>query len=270
MSFANDVRAAFRRGDNEGVSRSANAEVRRARAAGDPAGEVEALYALARVAIRGGELLRAQELATAALAVATRAGDRRLEERPRHVLAAVARLSGDYARARDLYLASIALNETLGQRETVNAEYHNLAFMELHLGNIDRARELFADSRARVFREGYRSFVPYLGVAAAALASAEHDHPRAARMVGFTARAFNAMGQVPDPDDALELSHVRNAAVAALGETRFDSEYARGAAMSAEQAVGPRESHLADTRRAVAERSREDREGDGGAGREGL
>ncbi|HEX6356108.1 tetratricopeptide repeat protein [Actinophytocola sp.] len=209
----------------------------RARAAGEPGGEVEGLYAMARVAARDGDLPRAERLAGEALEVAVRSGDKRLEERPRHVLAAVTRMAGDHVRARELYLASIALNEELGQPEMVTSEYHNLAFTELHLGNLDRARELFVAGRERVFREGYRSFVPYLGVAAAALASAEGDHLLAARMVGFTDSAYAAIGQVPDPDDAEELSTAR-AAAAALGDARFTSAYAEGAALQDTEVFG--------------------------------
>ena len=238
MSFEQDVRARFRRGDSAGVLQMAQAEVERARAAGEPSGEVEGLYALARVAARGGDLSRARQLAGSALEVAMRSGDRRLEERPRHVLAAVARMSGDYHRARELYLAGIELNEELGQPELVNAEYHNLAFTELHLGNLDRARQLFAEGQERVFREGYRSFVPYLGVAAAALASAEGDHLRTARMVGFTDSAYAAIGQVPDPDDAQELANARGTAVEVLGEPVFASAYAAGAASAATEIFG--------------------------------
>ncbi|RSM53447.1 hypothetical protein DMB66_38870 [Actinoplanes sp. ATCC 53533] len=238
-SFSDEVRATFRRGDNDAVLRLAGAEIERARAAGEPAGEVEGLYATARVALREGDLARAEELAQEALDVAVRSGDRRLEERPRHVLAAVARMSGDYAEARSRYLAGIALNEALGQPEMVNSEYHNLAFTELKLGHLDRARELFAQGRERVFREGYLSFVPYLGVAAAAMASADGDHASAARMIGFTDRAYAVVAQVPDPDDAQELLLARTLAVAALDEDRFAAEYATGSAMSADEAFRP-------------------------------
>lgn len=238
MSFEDDVRATFRRGDSAGVLRMARAEVERARTAREPGGEVEGLYAMARVAAREGDLPRAEQLASEALEVAVRTGDKRLEERPRHVLAAVTRMGGHYARARELYLASIALNEELGQPEIVNSEYHNLAFTELHLGNLDRARELFQAGRERVFREGYRSFVPYLGVAAAALASAQGDHLLAARMIGFTDSAYAAIGQVPDPDDAEELSNARAAAVTALGDAGFTSAYTAGAALEDTEAFG--------------------------------
>jgi tetratricopeptide (TPR) repeat protein len=224
------LRARFRQGDTDAVSRMADAEVERSRAAGDPAGEVEGLYGLARVALRNEDLEQATDLAQRALVVAQRAGERRLEERPRHVLAAVARLSGDHARARDLYEASIELNRALGQDEHVHSEYHNLALVELHLGNVERARQLIAESRERVFRAGSRDFVPYLGLAGAALALADGDVRLAARLIGFTDQAFTVLGQVPDPDDARELDAIRIRVSAVLRREAFESECATGAA----------------------------------------
>lgn len=237
MEFQDAVHATFRRGDSGAVLRMAEAERLRARVAGDPAGEVAAIDAMTRVALRGEDLARAEELALEALDVAVGSGDRWLEERPRHVLAAVAHLSGDYRTARERYLASIELNESLGQPEMVNSERHNLAFTELRLGNRDRARRLFAAGREWVFRAGRRSFVPHLGAAAAAMASADGEHQRAARMIGFTDRAY-AIARIPDPDETVDLSRVRSAAVAALGAERFAEEYAAGEILSPEEAFG--------------------------------
>ncbi|MFY1671420.1 tetratricopeptide repeat protein [Plantactinospora sp. WMMB334] len=228
MNFSERVRSAFRRGETDVVVRMSEAEIARARAAGDPAGEVEARYSLARVAIRGGDLAAGEARAREALAIALRSGDRSLEERPRHVLAGVARMSGDLLRARDLYRESIALNEALGQPRTVNSEYHNLAFCELGLGHLDVAGRLFAEGRAQVFGNNWDDFVPYVCVAGAALASAGADHARAARMVGVADAAFASLGQVPDPDDAADLARVRTAATEALGPAAFADEYARG------------------------------------------
>ncbi|MEU1682523.1 tetratricopeptide repeat protein [Micromonospora zamorensis] len=204
------------------------AEIERAQAAGDPAGEVEARYSLARVAIRGGDLAGGEARAREALEVALRSGDRSLEERPRHVLAGVARMSGDLLRARDLYRESIALNESLGRPMMVNSEFHNLAFCELGLGNLETARALFAENRERVFANDWADFVPYVCVAGAALATAEGDHARAALMIGVADAAFTALGQVPDPDDAADLATMRTAAIEALGRAAFDAEYAAG------------------------------------------
>ncbi|MFC3502833.1 tetratricopeptide repeat protein [Micromonospora krabiensis] len=228
MTFSEDVRAAFRRGETDAVVRMSETEIERARAAGDPAGEVEARYSLARVAIRSGDLAGGEARAREALEVAVRSGDRGLEERPRHVLAAVARMSGQLLRARDLYRESIALNEALDRPATVNSETHNLAFCELRLGNVEEARRLFAESRERVFGNGWADFVPYVCLADAALAVAEDDHARAARMIGVADAAFAALGQVPDPDDAADLATARDAATAALGAATFDEEYAAG------------------------------------------
>ncbi|MDG4808844.1 tetratricopeptide repeat protein [Micromonospora sp. WMMD1120] len=228
MTFSENVRSAFRRGETDAVVRMSEAEIARARAAGDPAGEVEARYSLARVAIRGGDLVGGEDRAREALAVALGSGDRSLEERPRHVLAAVARMSGDLLRARDLYRESIALNEALGQWKTVNSEKHNLAFCELGLGNLNVARALFAESRERVFRNDWAEFVPYVCVAGAAVAAADGDHSRVALMIGVADAAFAALGQVPDPDDAADLARMRAAAVEALGVDAFDREYAAG------------------------------------------
>ncbi|GAA0221369.1 tetratricopeptide repeat protein [Cryptosporangium japonicum] len=225
MGFAEEVRAAFRRGDTATVTLLARSEVERARETGDPAGEVEALYALSRVALREEDLPRAGQLAEAALVTAVAAGDRALEERPRHVLAAVARLSGDLVTARERYRASIALNEELGRPGTVTSETYNLAFTELHLGDLARARDLFAAVRRRATDPTMRA---YLGIGAAALSGAEGDHERAAFLLGSTDAAFAALGQVPDPDDAGELARVRAAAVAALGEDGFRGQHARG------------------------------------------
>jgi hypothetical protein len=228
MSFSDRVRSAFRRGETDAVVSMSEAEIARASAAGDPAGEVEARYSLARVAIREGDLVTGEARARKALEVAQLSGDRRLEERPRHVLAGIARMSGDLLRARDLYRASIALNEELGRPVQVNSEYHNLAFVELKLGRLDDARRLFAEGRERVFGHGWKDFVPYVCLAEAALGAAEGDFTRAALMVGVTDVAFAELGQVPDPDDAADLAAVRAAALEALGPVAYAAEYARG------------------------------------------
>ncbi|MEW2428744.1 tetratricopeptide repeat protein [Micromonospora sp. NPDC047644] len=228
MSFSESVRSAFRRGETDTVVRLSEAEIERAQAAGDPAGEVEARYSLARVALRGGDLPRGEARAREALAVALRSGDRSLEERPRHVLAAVARMSGDLGRARVLYQDSIALNEALDQPRMVASEMHNLALCELGLGNLAVATQLLAESRQRIFRNGWTDFVPYVCVAGAALASAEGDHERAARLSGVADTAFAALGQVPDPDDAADLAAVRTAGERAIGVNAFALARASG------------------------------------------
>jgi len=224
-SFADSVRATFRRGDSDEVVRRCWAELAQARAV-----EVEALYNLSRVAIREGELEQAAHIAREALEAAIRSGDRAAQERPRHVLAAVARLSGDLSIARELYRESVRLNEELGRGEAVLGERHNLAFCDLHLGHLASAREIFAANEAAALRNGWTAFLPFAAVADACLAAAEGDHHRAARLIGKADAAFTTIGQVPDPDDAAELDLARTQTTVALGSAAYNEEYARGKA----------------------------------------
>ncbi|XVU29116.1 tetratricopeptide repeat protein [Actinoplanes sp. CA-054009] len=228
MTFADDVRGAFRRGQTDEVVRLCRSALAEARAI-----EVEALYGLSRVAIRSGDLPEAARLARQSLEAAQRAGERALEERPRHVLAAVARLSGDLSGARELYLDSIRLNEELGQAETVLTERHNLAFCDLRRGDLDAARALFAANRAEAERNGWTSFLPFAAIADACLAAAEGDHLRAARLIAVADAAFAARGQVPDPDDAAELDLARTQATTALGESAYAEAYTEAYAQAA-------------------------------------
>ncbi|MEH1163985.1 tetratricopeptide repeat protein [Micromonospora sp. CPCC 205539] len=237
MGYSERARAAFRRGETATVAQMSRDEVAWARAAGDAPAEVEALYMLARLAVRADDLAEADRLAAEALAVAIRAGERHLEERPRHVLAAVARMTGDLARARDLYLDSIALNVALAQPKTVNSEYHNLGFTELRLGNVERAREIFAGVRDGVFAAGYDDFVPYALVASAVMAAVDGDWNRAARLLAVVDKAFGALGQVPDPDDAAELRWARDLTTRMIGETVFEEQYGRGGVLDPRAAL---------------------------------
>lgn len=122
-------------------------------------------------------------------------------------------------------------DDSVARAVAANSELHDRAFRELRLGHLDRARELFTRGRQQVFREGWEGFVPFVCVAGAALASAEGDHRRAARLAGVAGAAFIALGQMPDPADDTELAGIRVAATEALGPVVFAAEYARGQAL---------------------------------------
>ncbi len=164
--------------------------------------------------------------------MAVQSGDRSLEERPRHVLAAVARMSGDLVRARGLYAESIALNQELGQFRTVATEQLNLVFVELGLGDGDTARKLLTGVHHQVAENNWSEYVPFVCLADAVLVSATADHQRAAYLIGVTDAAFAAVGQVPDPDDAVDLDRAREAAIRALGLPVYTEEHARGLAQT--------------------------------------
>jgi tetratricopeptide (TPR) repeat protein len=227
MSFIEEMRAAFTRGETDEVERMSRAELSRARENSDPAGEINALYGLAAVAMRAHDATRTRQLGEEALAVALRTGDRSLEEAPRHMLAGAARMAGDVAAARVLYEESIALNESLGNEDRAVRERHNLGWMELHSKDVDRARELFAAVRLYVARNEYREFIPYAVLDAAAIAVHDGAYRQAARLLAVVTTALADKGRL-DPDDAIEYESLWDRLVAELGRDTFDDEYAGG------------------------------------------
>jgi len=230
MAFRDEAFAAFRRGEPEVVARMSRAELDRARASGDIAGEVEALCMQARVALCGDDLATAGDLATEALSVAGRADDVGLGRGPIHVLAALARMSGDLGLARIRYGESIELCESLGLADLVVSEQHNLAYVELHAGNVAQARHLFDTVRRKAVAQGIASLLPYVAIAAAVVADIDGDHERGAELLAVADKMLRERGEVLDPDDAGEREVLRNRLVTALGQAEFDAHYASGSA----------------------------------------
>lgn len=230
MSFIEEMRAAFVRGETDAVERMSRAELSRSRESGDPAGEIDALYGLAAVAMRAHDAARTWQLGEEALAVALRAGDRRLEEAPRHMLAGAARMAGDVEAARALYEESIALNESLGNEDRAMRERYNLSWMELNANNVDRARKLFAAVRLYVIQREYREFVPYAALGAAAIAVCDGAQRQATQLLAVIATSLGENVQL-DPDDAIEYELLRDRLVTELGHGTFDSIYTSGSGL---------------------------------------
>lgn len=192
---------------------------------------------LARVAVRDDDIPEAERLAREARALARGTGERRLELTPTHILAGSARISGNLTSARTLYEESISLNETFGESRMAAMELHNLAYIELHAGNADRARELFTTARKRIVELEIDDMLPYVALDAAVMAAVDGDHPRATRLLAALESALRAVGQILDPDDAIEQRALRERLVTALGRECFDSVYATGAGLELREAL---------------------------------
>ncbi|WP_433556735.1 tetratricopeptide repeat protein [Pseudonocardia xinjiangensis] len=195
VSYYEDTRAAFRRGETAVVERLSREELARARGSADVDAEVEALCMLARI-------------------------------------------SGDLASARTLYAESIALSEEFGNADRVVMEMHNLAYVEWHAGDVDRARELFTTTCRPALEQGIDDFLPYVTLDAAIVAEIDGDHVHAARLLAAAESALAALGQILDPDDAIEQKELRGRLVTALGPDGFDAAYATGAGLGLREALG--------------------------------
>lgn len=204
-----DTLAAFRRGDNDEAAKRAKVDLDQATAAGDIAGQVDALCMLARVALRDGRLDEVDDRASQAERIATDAADRRMQRMPLHLQAVAARMAGRHDKARELYGRSIALNDELGDVRWAAAEHRNLAYVEVRAGAPDRARELFEEASRRLADVDYPALAPYLMFDQATVAALDGDNTGAAAKLAVADKIFDEQGVVPDPDDAAEIADLR-------------------------------------------------------------
>ena len=229
MSLHDEVRAAFHRGDNERTRELAE-ELRRS------GHEIDGLCWLARAAGRDGDAEVAKRLADEAREVARRQGDEEAERMPLHLQAFGARLSGDTDEARRLYLESIELNRRLGH-DFVAAELHNLGYVELHAGNLARAKELFEEALGEARERSLERLVPYLVLDRGVIAVEEGDAETGVKLLACGQAAFDAKGELVDPDDAAEVERAREQAQGLLDPKTFAAAEDEGRRLSPEEAL---------------------------------
>lgn len=201
--------AAFRRGDDALAQVIAAADLAEAEASRDAKAQVDALCMLARVALRSGEFDQVRAHAEVAQRIAVSIDDEHLGRMPLHLRAVAERMSGRLETGRELYLNSIALNDRLGEWIMAAAEHRNLAYLEIRAGDVDRARELFAESASRFAGLDVPAMRPYLMFDAATLSALGGDYAAAAAKLHAAQAQWAAQGAEPDPDDAAEISALR-------------------------------------------------------------
>ncbi|MEX2210705.1 MAG: hypothetical protein WD689_02955 [Gaiellaceae bacterium] len=228
MSLLEDVRAAFRRGDNE-KTRELAEELRRS------GQEIQGLCWLARAAARDGDIESTRRLAGEARELA-RQGDDEAERMPLHLQAFGARLAGDTEEARRLYLESIELNRRLGN-PFATTELHNLAYVELHAGDLPRAKQLFEQAIAEAKERGDDALLPYLVLDRGVVAIEEDDAENGVRLLAAGQAAFDAKGELIDPDDAAEVVRALEQARRMLGPEAFARAEDAGRSISVEDAL---------------------------------
>lgn len=228
MTSTDDIRASFRRGDNERTRELAE-ELRRS---GE---EVAGLCWLARAAARDHDVDAVRRLAAEARELAREKGEE-AERMPLHLQAFGARLAGDTEEARRLYLESIELNRRLGSA-FATTELHNLAYVELHAGDLARAKELFEQAIAEAKAEDDQDLLPYLVIDRGVVAIEEDDAETGAKLIAAGQAAFEAKGEVLDPDDDAEVQWALGKAQEQLDANAFRRAQDEGRRMSVEEAL---------------------------------
>lgn len=144
---------------------------------------------------------------------------------------------GDYESAKSYYEECLVSAEETGERFRVAMQYSNLSMVAYHL-NQPRDIETFAKKAIRVYQEvnsdfGILTTLPKL--AGAAFLSGKLE--RAARLLGACQTLLDEIGSRFQPNDRSELDHLTENIKRSLGEDGYQTELAKGAAMTYPEAL---------------------------------
>jgi tetratricopeptide (TPR) repeat protein len=228
-----DGLAAFRRGDNAKWRRLSEAALATAAAAGSERGQAQGYIGLSRADFRDGDYPRGITHALAAEEHASAGGADDLRLTALHMRAELARAQRDYVAAVPLYQQLLAADEAGGDEGSLAMEHYNLGSVLLQAGDLKAARVHLQRSLrlcpAKPAQLGY-TLLGYAG-----LLARTGDPNTAGQVLGAVQAHFDAIGEVLDPGEALELStHI--AAGRSRNAEAFDSGRRAGRGMSLEDA----------------------------------
>jgi predicted ATPase/DNA-binding SARP family transcriptional activator len=205
---------------------------------GDAWGIADATINLANMAYRQGDFAAARERLENVLEVERNAPDKWVFVRALSLLGEVARAQGDIRTAATACAGSVAAARELGLTAMIEPwSLRSLGFVACAQGDLPRARAHFAES-LKLFRAGDAT----LGIAAclagfAAIASAEREPARAARLLGAATARLDAIPAALAPADRADYERTLAAVRAELGAEGFAAAWAEGAALALEQAL---------------------------------
>lgn len=204
----------------------------------DDSGIAFATHGLGFVALGEGDARLAGALFEESLRRSREAGDEWIASFALHFLAVVLTYQGEYARATSYFEEGNEIIQSLGGHRQA------LAFSFFHLGRIARLQGDLSAARARheeslrLFRRaGDRRGVGYSFAGFAALAAAEGDGERAARLSGAVESLEEVLGSFLEAPLQVEYDAELAGVRASLGEDRFAAAGAEGRTMSLEQAI---------------------------------
>jgi len=205
-------------------------------ALGDRPGTADAVFRLSWPVMALGDAARARSLMERSLSLYRELG------RPREValaimmLGEVARSERDWARARELDEQSVALLRGLNDPFWLVWALGNLGFVLLHFDEIGRARDLLAEGLALGEEVGGEDVAFYL-TGFASVANRQGQPLKAATLVGAADALRAARGRPIDPGDLPDYEELMATLRAQLGQEVLAAAYAKGQALSREEAV---------------------------------
>jgi len=186
---------------------------------------------------RLGEYDRARHLLDGALGSFRDMGDRVHTAEVLRRLGSVALLEGSYPEADSRLLQALALSLELGDRPSVGLCLLWRALLAWRLTDLAQAQALYAESLT-LFRAMHDRYLMAWAVHGLSLVTAGYGRwSLAARLFGAVEGALVPLGAVLEPELRDE-GHRQGAAIrAALGEETFAADWAKGRAMTLDEAI---------------------------------
>ena len=227
----------FRQRD-QAKSRALNEEsLQIARQLADNAAAATALIGLSRVALREHDYKSVKAYAQEAADMREKLGNESGRISAMHMVAAASRMEGDDARAQQIYESTLATYHANGDKRAEVGELFNLGYVHLHQSHTAKALELFREAL-----QGYRATNDEAGIAFcltgfAAVAAVKKEPVRAVQLYGAAAAMLERLAITLDPDDQLDWDRYSELARGQIKTARYSAEYARGKALTSDQAI---------------------------------
>ena len=224
-------------GDYPEATRLAEESLQLARAHGDSGRIANALSNLGAIALAGGDSKKARPLLEEAVGLSRELDEKPVAARAINNLGDLALTVGEYARAETLFQESLELLRELGDTSNVARSLFNLGAAALQLGQHGRARSRFRESIGLSHKMEDKEDLAWCLEGFAALAVAEEEPDRAARLLGAAGGLLEAMGGEFKPFERLLHEETVVSVRGRLTPHSFDAGWAEGKSLSLEQAV---------------------------------
>lgn len=218
--------AAFRRGDNARCRDLSQRSLDVAVEARSARGQALAHVGLSRAAFRDHDWARGLDHARSAGRSANEGGDESAALMALHMEAEIRRAAGEYAAAVPLYERLLEADRAAGDLRAEAMELYNLGSVLVQIGELDRAETCLRRSVALAAGHDATQ-TAYAALGLGGLAARRGDPTTAGRLLGSVEAYFDAVGEVLDPAEQLELQSHRAAAESA-GQVAFEAAYLDG------------------------------------------
>jgi predicted ATPase len=207
------------------------------RAMGDEVGEAWALTDQSYALASPGECKEGIVLGEEGLELFRKLGEKAGIFAALNNLGELARLDGDYERAGRAYQEAIDIAREEGARLREAISRANLSYVAYHQGDYERAEAIILEVITLLLELEDTHYITYMPAGLAGPVAAQGNPEKAAQLLGASEALLEAMGLSLQAGDQFEVERYVSAVREQLDEATFEAAWARGRAMSLEQAV---------------------------------